>query len=253
MIKIDELWKGYRLEGSKDECVFLIHGFSGTAAELYPVGKYLSLRGYSIVAPQIVGHTRSMEDLKKTDYRDWLESVQGEYRKIRAEFPKVYVLGISMGGALACILEETEKDKPDALVLYEPCLVIKNPFAYLAGFISLFVKKISWEPMNLPYDNSQYIQNPRGYYTIELKSLAKLAKLAMKNIKEVKCPFQCYYSLKDELISFRGIKALFKKSSSKDKNVYLLSDSKHMINVLDDSPKVFLNTYRYLQSLKIKK
>lgn len=247
-----DLWKGFTLKGSEDKAVFLIHGFTGTCAEMYPPAEYLNKAGYTCIVPFMVGNTLSMEDLKKTNYQDWLNSILVEYRKARKQYKTLYVLGLSMGGGMSLIIDEEEKDKPDGIVLYEPCITIKNKAAYCAGFLKLFVKKLTFGPAELPKETEPYFVGPNGYYTEALNDLVKVSNMAKKNLSKVSSPFLCFYSLKDEMITFSGIKKLIKESKSKNKNLHILSTSPHMIQILDSRQEVFKITLDFLASLDAK-
>lgn len=154
----------------------------------------------------MAGNTNNKEDLKKTNADDWLESIRKEYRIARKRYNRLYVLGLSMGGSIALIFAEEEEQKPDGLILYEPCLTIRNKFAYLAGFLKIFVPKMNFSPLSLPDNMEIYMQGPNGYYTKALQDLVKLTRRAKKNLSLVSVPFLCFYSLKDEMITFSGIK-----------------------------------------------
>lgn len=251
-MEIAELWKGYTLEGSSSEAVFMIHGFTGTSAELYPAAERVHALGYTVLVPFMAGNTNNKEDLKKTNADDWLESIRKEYRIARKRYNRLYVLGLSMGGSIALILAEEEEQKPDGLILYEPCLTIRNKLAYLAGFLKIFVPKMNFSPLSLPDHMEVYMQGPNGYYTKALQDLVKLSRRAKKNLSLVSVPFLCFYSLKDEMITFSGIKKLLAVSSSKDKNLHILSGSEHIISLASSREEVFTATADCLLSWKRK-
>lgn len=69
--EIDALIPGFELKGNPDECIFMIHGFTGSAPELYPLAKLLQEKGYSVVAHALPGHgTSSIKALRKASAED---------------------------------------------------------------------------------------------------------------------------------------------------------------------------------------
>ncbi len=245
-----DLWKGFTLEGSKDEAVFLIHGFTGTCAELYPPAEFLNKAGYTAIVFFMVGNTTKADDLKGTTDKDWINSILIACRKARTQYKKLYVLGLSMGGAIALIIDEEEKVKPDGLILYEPCLTIKNKAAYFNKILKVLVPMISFKLTPLPDNMDIYLQNPNSYYSSALESLVKISRRALKKLNKVSAPFLCFDSLTDEMITFKGIKNLLKVSPSQNKNLHIINDSEHMIQVQSHRQEVFDTTLGFLNTLK---
>ncbi|MFA6861256.1 MAG: alpha/beta fold hydrolase [Bacilli bacterium] len=249
MEDLSQLWKGYRLQGTNGKTVFLINGYTGTPAELYTVASYLNQDGYSIIAPQIAGHTTSKEDLKKTTYKDWLASIEASYLKARKENPILYVLGLSMGGAMALIIDEDLEEKPDALILYEPCLTIRNKASYVSFLFKDIVPVVNFSKTDLPDGNEKYLQNDQGFYTSKLKDLVMISNKARKNLDKVTAPFLCFFSLNDSMITSRGIKELIVKAKSPNKNLHVLSGNEHMIQIGYKEQEVLKATKDYLNCL----
>ena len=62
--------------------VLLIHGLTGTPAEMRYVGKALARRGYTVSGMQLAGHCRAESDLLATGWRDWYGSVESAYQRL---------------------------------------------------------------------------------------------------------------------------------------------------------------------------
>ncbi|EQD66174.1 alpha/beta hydrolase fold protein [mine drainage metagenome] len=99
----------YLLPGGRHG-VLLIHGLTGTPAEMRFVAKGLNRRGYTVYAMQLAGHCGSVEDLLATGWRDWAASVREAAAKLGTQVDKLFVGGLSMGALLALnyVLEQPE-------------------------------------------------------------------------------------------------------------------------------------------------
>jgi carboxylesterase len=84
-----------------DRAVLLIHGFTGSTQSLRFVGEELNRSfGFTVSGPRLAGHGTSPDDMEKTGYIDWLASAEDAMLALVKQRKRIYVAGLSMGGAL---------------------------------------------------------------------------------------------------------------------------------------------------------
>lgn len=81
--------------------VLLVHGLTGTPAEMRVLAKGLNRQGYTVYAVQLAGHCGTMEDLVQVGWRDWLASVESGLARLSQQVDQVIVGGLSMGALLS--------------------------------------------------------------------------------------------------------------------------------------------------------
>jgi carboxylesterase len=83
--------------------VLLIHGFTGTPAELRYMGRTLAAKGVGAHCPLLKGHGTRVADLGRTGWRDWLGTVERKVEALREIYSpeNFYIAGLSMGALLA--------------------------------------------------------------------------------------------------------------------------------------------------------
>jgi carboxylesterase len=81
--------------------VLALHGGGDTPQSLALLAQHLFQRGYSVRAPLLARHGRSLEDFARVDADEWRAQVRSEYDALRAKHDSVFVVGQSVGGALA--------------------------------------------------------------------------------------------------------------------------------------------------------
>lgn len=91
--------------------VLLVHGLTGTPAEMRVLGKGLNRQGFTVYAVQLAGHCGTMEDLVKTRWQDWLASVESGLERFSQEVDQVVVGGLSMGALLSLAIAERQPAK----------------------------------------------------------------------------------------------------------------------------------------------
>src|SRR5690606_24892301 len=81
--------------------VLLLHGFTGTSADVRMLGRFLEKKGYTSYAPHYRGHGVPPEQLIETGPKDWWEDVRKGYETLKEKgYEKIAVAGLSLGGVL---------------------------------------------------------------------------------------------------------------------------------------------------------
>ena len=81
--------------------VLFLHGYSGSPAELQPMGQAFVEAGYTAHIPVLAGHGGMPEGLKGVRWENWAESAVDGFQHLSAQCDEVFVCGFSMGGLLA--------------------------------------------------------------------------------------------------------------------------------------------------------
>jgi len=99
--------------------LLLIHGFTGTPAELRYLGQGLAREGIGAHGPVLEGHCTSVEDLGRTTWRDWLRSVERKIASLEKVYRpgKFFIGGLSMGALLAIHEQARRPDRYAGLVV----------------------------------------------------------------------------------------------------------------------------------------
>ncbi len=225
--EIDELIPGYELKGNPDECIFMIHGFTGSAPELYPLATLLNEKGYSIIVHALPGHgTQSLKALKEVGPKDWLASVEKGYEEAKKKYKKVYVFGYSMGGCLAISL--TKKHTLDGMILCEPALVPNSSFAWAAKFLRPFPIKIQWDgTLSFPDESEKYMRGQSGYYIKSAADLVVISRKAKKLVNKILCPIMMTWADKDTSIRKKGVDFIANESPSNIKTYKIYPNNTH--------------------------
>src|SRR5206468_3671042 len=72
--------RGFTLAGG-NKGVLLIHGLTGAPAEVRFLAKRLNRQGFTVHAPNLVGHA-SEDELLSTPWRDWYAGVRAAYLRL---------------------------------------------------------------------------------------------------------------------------------------------------------------------------
>src|SRR5699024_10375583 len=82
--------------------VLLLHGFTGTSADVRMLGRFLEKKGYTTLAPHYRGHGVPPEELITTNPEQWWADVLQGYNDLKdAGYDEIAVAGLSLGGVFS--------------------------------------------------------------------------------------------------------------------------------------------------------
>ncbi len=106
--------------------VLLIHGFTGQPFSMRSLAGAFVDAGFRVELPRLPGHGTSVEDLERYRFADWRRAVESAYLDLARACEHVVVVGLSMGGTLACWLAEHHRTI-SGLVLINPLIEQTTP------------------------------------------------------------------------------------------------------------------------------
>ena len=169
----------FLLEGNNGKAVLLLHGYTGTTAEMRPLGNHLHSLGYTVLCPRLPGHGTSVEDLKETVASQWVAAAKLGYAILAKQYSKIYVAGLSMGGLLAIVIAATEKVERAAF-LATP-IFLQDKRAPFLPILRYFIHYLPKHKRNY-HEMQKYCQAYDRMPTKPLTSLFALIKACKKEL-----------------------------------------------------------------------
>lgn len=127
------------------KAVLLVHGFSGYPGELIRPGTDLYEAGFDCFAPRLPGHGTSGDDFLASKAPDWIGTIYDAYVNLSKSYEKIYLVGHSMGGAIATIISDAFD--AERLALLAPALLVPAIPVCKLRLFRHFVKrqKVTWK------------------------------------------------------------------------------------------------------------
>lgn len=130
----------FRIEGTRPQGVLLLHGLTGTPAEMRVLGESLAGDGYTVHAPLLPGRGTRPADMHGLCWEDWMSAALRAYDDLAQRHESVIVGGVSAGGVMT--LDLALRRRPAALLLYATALAIRDRIAYVTPYIWRIIR--SW-------------------------------------------------------------------------------------------------------------
>ncbi len=230
--------------------VLLLHGFTGTPAEMKYLGGRLLSEGYSVYAPRYPGHGTNIYEMAATSSRDWITAAREALIGLRSFCDEVSCVGLSMGGIIGILLAAEYRFKRLAL-LSTPC-ALRERSIYLAPVIGRF-KKILWQQdetmgINSTEARAHHICYSEGKPVLQAWQLHTMIKKAMALLPRVTSDLLIMQSLRDEVIPLASIDRIYNAAGSREKEKIYLEISNHTITVDYEKDHVAEEVSRFLAS-----
>jgi len=225
---------GERRNGKTNKALLLLHGFSSSPA----VYRYLipQIKNYdAIISPLLSGHGDSIQTFSQAKAADWLLSAETSCQRLINEFQQVDVLGLSLGGLLAC--ELSRRFQLNHLYLLAPALKLHMSTKRMLK-LARFLKKTG------------FIQLRNGAGNIISKEHAEIAyrRLPITTITEMliladeyqwvppNCPVDLFLGQDDLVVDSKKVEALF--SPLANTTIHWLTHSAHVLPLDNDLDKI---------------
>lgn len=230
----------------------LIHGFSGSPAEMKGLGDYLNQKGLTVLAVKLAGHGSDSKDMAATSLKDWMESAENGYKELSRDCKRVFIIGFSMGGLLA--VELAKKVSSAGIVVMSPPMLNIQYLEYIIPILRYFKP---WHVIGGGSDPSIF-EPPYtsvAYPKVPVKCIADLLKLIRiaRRGSNIETPILIMQGLLDKMIPQRSGQELLELVQSKDKELLYFEKSAHMLTLDQERDKVWRAVGEFTGYLPIKK
>jgi len=255
-----------------DTGILCLHGFTGSPAELRPLGEYLHKQGYAVSCPLLPKHGGQLEDLKGATWRAWVSASRDALNRLVEGCPNVLIAGLSMGGLIALHLAASEcyravsNARPSPLrgiiVMAAPAAV-NDSRARLVRFARYFVpyyyplkdanfddpefqaslrarlgdagNQINLDDLRVRQQIIQSVRIPVS----AIHELLELNRLVLRELPRVTVPTLFIQGRKDRVVSPDSADVLAKGVGSKVKRVIWYDRSGHVLPSEPDAAEMF--------------
>ena len=219
--------------------VLLIHGFTGSPAELLPLGNFLNRAGFTVLAVRLAGHGTSERDLIRTNCGDWFNSVLDGYALLKNFCEKIFVVGHSMGALLSLKLA-TIKNFDKLVTISPPFFIDKSLHVELLPPRDECENKFAVKPRRKlknvpPAVNKTY----RKFPLISVHELVALIDEVKNILLKVQTPLLVLHAEDDHTANFESANFLLKSVSSTEKTFVKISTGGHLIPLTDGREFIF--------------
>lgn len=238
----------FYLPGANIGCL-MVHGFTGTPKEMRWLGEFLNEKSIAVNAPRLAGHATEPGDMQRSNWQDWVASVEDAYHCIRPNVEKLFIIGLSMGGILACVTASYLK--------FEGLITISTPYEipqkdWRLRFIrqfALIMPKVEkgqgdWHNQDAEKDHVDYPYQP----TRSIAELLDLFVQLQESLPKLNLPSFHIHSTKDKSVPSIHLQKIVEHNGSSYKRTLMVHNSGHVVIREPDRFLVFEEIYDFISN-----
>ncbi|MFC5724601.1 alpha/beta hydrolase [Streptomyces gamaensis] len=221
------------------------HGFTGSPQSVRPWAEHLAERGLSVSLPLLPGHGTRWQDMQVTTWQDWYAEVDRALRELRERCSRVFVCGLSMGGALALRLAAKHGDAISGVAVVNPANKVHGQATKALPVLRHLVRSTQGIASDIAKEGAEEV----GYDRVPLHaahSFRRFLRLLDGELPQVTQPLLLLHSPQDHVVPPADSERILSRVSSRDVTERLLDRSYHVATLDHDAELVFEETYAFI-------
>lgn len=240
--------QAWSFDGSDAIGVLLLHGFTGSPASMRPWGEALSEHGWTVRVPRLPGHGTRWQDMNITTWEDWYAEAERNLRELREHCSRVFVCGLSMGGALTLRLAEQHGDAIAGIVLVNPAVHTERKDRHLLPIVKHLVGSfpgISNDIAKPGMDEVAYDRTPLK----AAHSMMTMWSHVRDDIALVRVPVLLFRSAQDNVVEASNAEWILTHVASSDTEEVVLPNSYHVATLDHDAQTIVDGSVHFIERL----
>lgn len=240
-------WSAVGSGKNKDIGVLLIHGFTGSPASMRPWAEYLSQRGFTVRVPLLPGHGTKPEDLNEVKWEQWPAKAEDELNELYKTCTKVFICGLSMGGAVTLNVASRNSQKLSGIVLVNPMShlrFVSPELAFAVSRVKKFLKSVGNDIKRPGVTEWGYDANP----TVGVYELLKMLRATRALLPKVIVPMQLFHSVDDHTLPVSNTEIIMNGVGSRVKQRIELTNSYHVATIDYDAEIIYENSRIFIET-----
>lgn len=227
--------------------LLLLHGFTGSTAEMQPMGRFFHKLGFTVHAPLLAGHGTTPEAMARTRWPDWWQSALNGYDRLIGEgCEQIVASGLSMGGLLA--LRLACHRSPAALILLNTPVDVRDKRIRWAKYVHYarpYIPRSGKKEAHIESEMFPYERTPVAC----IASLWQFINLTKKELAQVTTPALIVQSTIDETVEPSSGDYIYSHIGSHYKEMKQYHKSGHIITLDKEREHVFRDAADFLEKI----
>lgn len=245
-MKVIEGAEEFFLAGNNSKGVLLIHGYTGTPAEMRLLGEHLQQEGYTVLGVRLPGHGTVPQELNETNWQDWYSEAERGFYRLQQCCREVMVAGLSMGGLLAMVVA-AKLPVTKAVFMAAP-IYVQDWRAPLLPFLKYFIHYLRKKKRNY-FTAEKY---NLAYNVMPVKPLSSLFALTelckQKLLPQITIPCLIMQSTVEHTVKPSSAAYIYEHLGSQCKELVWYRSSGHILTLDIEREEVFKKISEFFRS-----
>ena len=232
-------------DGDRTGALFL-HGFTGTPQSVRAWAEGVAREGRTVLVPRLPGHGTSVADMQTTTADDWVAEAEMSLRGLQERCDRIFVCGLSMGGALTLDIASRLGEWVNGIVLVNPAVYTTDPrkaLAPLLGRLPLTLKGVAGDLADPEQTELAYDRVP----TKAALSMLRYQDRVKARLGDVRAPSLVFTSRQDHVVNPGNGPFVIDHIGSTDKELVWLERSYHVATLDFDRDLILERTIQFMK------
>jgi carboxylesterase len=227
--------------------VLLLHGFTGSSADVRMLGRFLEKHGYTSHAPHYKGHGVPPEELIISNPEEWWHDAVAGYHFLKDQgYEEIAVVGLSLGGVFSLKIGLNLPVK--GIVTMCAPMTMRTTDVMFAGVLD-YAKQYKIQQRLNEQEIEQQLQLIREAGMPSLPQLQALIKEVRDSIDLLYAPILVIQSRIDKVIDANSATIIYEQVESIEKQIKWFENSGHVITLDQEKDQLHEEILMFLQSL----
>lgn len=214
-----------RRNGKTSRALLLLHGFTSTPAVFRTILPSLSFYD-AIFCPLLPGHGDNLETFAGIKAQNWIKAAEQSFLHLANDYQKVDVLGLSLGGLLACHLSSCFN--LEHLYLLAPALHLRLSINSILNWANVLNYLGFTAVRNLAGDLHTNEHCEIAYRQLPLRPIIEIASLIKQfTLRLPSCPTDVFLGCHDHVVASEQVATRF--ANQKHIRIHWLANSAHVL------------------------
>jgi carboxylesterase len=228
--------------GSGGTGVLALHGFTGSPFEVRELGERLHRRGFSVFAPALAGHATNEADLENAGVDDYFGGVERAFDEAARSCERLYVAGLSMGGALGLHLA-LERKAAGVIAISTPV------FLYPTVEFGVPILHQMMPGFRTPANFAAWQGNVVGYRSASIAAVNVVVEVLRRvraRLSQITTPLLVLHSKRDLTAPVASAQEIFDSAAGADKRLEIFDEGAHLLTVEPNLSLIEPTVYAFL-------
>ena len=227
--------------------VLLLHGFTGSSADVRMLGRFLEKKGYTCYATQYKGHGVEPEQLVNSHPDEWWQDVLAGYHFLREEgYLEIALAGLSLGGVMSLKLA-TEAAVKGIVTMCAP-MTMRTTDVMFAGVVQ-FAKQYKKQEGKSDAQIAEEIVALEQHGMASLPALQQLVMDTRSEVDMIYAPIFVVQATNDDVIDPQSAQYIYDEIQSTTKQIKWYDESGHVITLDKEKDQLHEDIYEFLEQL----
>ncbi len=227
--------------------VLLIHGLNGSLTDMAEVEIVLRRRRLMTRNMLLPGHGSNVREMLSLGWPEWAEAVRAEFQQMKRTCERVFVVGHSLGGALALHIAAHEEvagvvSMCPPLHLYAWTRPLVRAAKYLTPLVPTLREDVCDRTARQRYTRDVY----RWTAMQPIESLLNFLPTLREELPGITAPALIMVSSRDHVVPARDGREIYHQIGSREKYLVTFHHSYHVIMKDHDREEVFAKTEAFI-------